>query len=87
MWFITTLTNTPMFYLPDGTLTEVDIEWTHEPASPSMIIWSSSVMVKDFMQAIAALHAKGVVGFKTKLEAKEFGKTLPQGRWKYFEVK
>ena len=87
MWFLVTTNQKPNFYLPDGTSIEVaDIELTNHQMVNGESVYCDPPIIADVMQAISVLFEVGVKGYGTKSEAKEAGKTLPQGKWKYLRI-
>ncbi|WP_105174282.1 hypothetical protein [Pseudoalteromonas sp. T1lg122] len=88
MWFLTKVSQSKLFYNSSGQATEVsDVDWTYSTKHGNQIITSSHPVIANPMQAIAALYEANIPGFQTKALAKEFGKTLPQGSWKYLKIK
>ncbi len=88
MWFVTTGHNKTKFYSSNGLAIEVPkIEWTNEIKIKKIEYYSSKSFIKDSQQAISALFESGIKGYSTKLEAKEFAKTLSISTWKYLQLK
>ncbi|OUL59279.1 hypothetical protein [Pseudoalteromonas ulvae] len=91
MWFVITIKSPVKFYNPDGNPIDVDgVEWTNEIVNEkndvAIRIASNEAFIKDHQQAMDILSKTQIKGFKTKIEARDFGKTLPNGKWKYLKI-
>ena len=91
MWFIISKHVPARFYNEHKEAVSVpEIELTNEVevkiGEQHSRHWSSQPFIKDHTQALRALSEKGIQGFKTKLEAKAFSKTLKEGTYKYLRL-
>ncbi len=88
MWFITKVSSPTEFYNKSGHAIKVpEVNWVYTKQSNGITVSGSQPLVKDPMQAISALYQADIPGFKTKPLAREFGKTLPHGNWRYLEIR
>lgn len=86
MWYIITSHKLPKFYLVDGSVVEPAINWVYSWQEGDKYYHSSEPVIAEPTQALAALNAANVMGYRTKAEAREVAKGMGIRLWKYLRV-